>query len=88
MIAERMYGDISPSIASTCATVGGVISSSGMGGSVIRLHGLAGMTLSSTAAVMTRTRTSFTLRTLPGPSCSESCLKRAWMWVLRSDAIA
>lgn len=38
-------------IASTCATVGGITSSSGIGGSVIGLQGLAAMTLSSTAAV-------------------------------------
>lgn len=87
-IAIRMYGGIAPSIASTCATVSGGNSSSGMDGSVIRLHGVTTMTLPWTAAVMTRTRTSWTLRTLPGPSCSESFLKGAWMWLRHRDAIA
>ncbi|GGU43096.1 hypothetical protein GCM10010211_03030 [Streptomyces albospinus] len=45
-IAARMYGGMAPAIASTCATVGGMTSSSGVAGSVIRLHGLVAMTLS------------------------------------------
>jgi hypothetical protein len=56
--AARMYGGITRAMASTWATVGGVTSSSGMTGRVIRRHGLDAMTLSSTAAVMTRTRMS------------------------------
>jgi hypothetical protein len=52
-IAARMYGGMTLAIASTCATVGGAISSSDTGGRAIRLQGLAAMTLSSTAAVMT-----------------------------------
>ncbi len=57
-MAARMYGGMTRAIASTCSTVGGVTSSSGMAGRVMRRHGVEAMTLSSTAAVMARTRTS------------------------------
>lgn len=80
-----MYGGITRAMASTWATVGGVTSSSDVGGRVIRRHGLDAMTLSSTAAVRTRTIAPFRSRSVPELNALRDRLT-AWLAPLRSTA--